>query len=108
MADFRCNAKKFFLTFAQCPIKKEDLTEHYWSRFQYNLAWTVIAEEQHADGQPHLHVYIGFNKKMNFRNPNFFDVDNHHCNIQQVRDSEAVFRYVTKGKNYTYTLYPFH
>lgn len=59
----------------------------------------LIAQEDHADGFPHIHCYFKAMRKYNFRDPaclDLFDSDGtrYHGNYQSVRSPAAVKKYV--------------
>lgn len=95
---FRCNARNFFLTYPQCDLSKEDLLG-----FLVDLAdasYGIVCHEKHEDGSPHLHAFIGFSKKFDCRNENFFDCAGFHPNIQAARFTDKVIDYVKKDGDF--------
>lgn len=68
----------------------------------------IICREKHADGTKHLHYYLEFNKKLDIKNPRYFDtlipieIDGkaHHGNISTVRNVGATLQYITKDGDY--------
>lgn len=65
----------------------------------------VVAQEKHEDGSPHLHAYIKLSRKVNIKNPNFFDLMTdegveYHGNYQGARSDTAVLKYCVKGAEY--------
>lgn len=98
MVQFRLSAKNFFLTFPQCPISMLELLDHYKLEFGPQLDFACVAEEEHADGSPHLHAILGFNSKRNIRSPSHFDYAGFHCNMQPVRKMSECLLYIQKGR----------
>lgn len=95
---FRINSKHVFLTYAQCPLTKDEL---YLLLSPYNISEWVIAKENHADGSPHLHAFLTSSTKFNTQSERFFDIkkDNivYHPNIQSnVRSVKNVVKYIKK------------
>ena len=61
-------AKGWLCTWPHCPLSKEDALEQL--RARYELDEYVIAEEEHADGEPHLHAFLKLNKRKKFNAAN--------------------------------------
>jgi len=96
---FRLAAKAFFLTYPRCDATHQsiiDVLETNGRAVHY-----IISSELHADGTPHRHVYVRYNKTINVKSPNFFDVLQHHGNYQTVKNAEATKTYVKKDKQFT-------
>lgn len=54
-------AQAFMLTFAQCDVCIEDIYEAVLAKFaktNFQLEQLVVAREQHANGDPHVHAFI--------------------------------------------------
>lgn len=73
---FRFNARKTFLTYAQCPIAPGE----FLSLFPLaNRVSTCFAkQERHKDGSLHLHAYISFSQKLDLSSPQCFDLVERH------------------------------
>lgn len=106
MPPFRIQTKKLFLTYPQCGLSKEvvlsilnDVNIAGHSILQY-----IIARELHVDGQPHIHAYLELEKKIDCRSERTWDLCQdgtvYHPNVQSVRSSTAVMKYVTKDKDF--------
>lgn len=100
---FRIAAKKFFITYPQCPVTKDELKTHLNS-FGGGLSNYCICTEKHQDGSPHLHALVSFNDKIDVRSPHYFDLtnqnQNYHPSIEPVRNWSASLRYVMKDGDY--------
>lgn len=59
----------------------------------------TIAQEDHEDGNKHLHAFIKYEKKVQFAATRW-DLGEYHGNYQQARSYLAVERYCKKGGNY--------
>lgn len=60
----------------------------------------IIAQEDHADGGTHLHVFADWGRRKRFRNQNFADVLGFHPNISPSRGTPAAgWDYATKDGN---------
>lgn len=64
----------------------------------------LISQERHEDGGYHIHAYFKFTKKLDRRDPEFFDVlyykRRYHPNIQRVKGRYKLFRYIKKDKQF--------
>lgn len=100
--EFRINSQQFFLTYPQCPLDPKVVLDHIL--IEEPLEHYVIAQEQHKDGNMHIHAYLLFSKKLNVRNEKKFDITiegvTYHPNMQGVRSWKNVVKYVTKDGNY--------
>ena len=98
---FRIDGKNFILTFPQCVVKKEVAIQRIENKFQQELKGYIVCEEAHADGTPHLHVFLSFHKRRNIRQPDYFDfIADKHGNYQVCRSAKNSIQYVTKAGNY--------
>lgn len=90
-------AKGWFLTYPKCPIGKEMLLSELQNKF--DVKEYVVCEEEHKDGDKHLHAFVKFGKRIYFKSDRF-DVCGYHGNYQIARSWKAVENYVKKGGNY--------
>lgn len=98
---FRLQSRKFFLTFPQCAVTKEQAQERLVSRFPDQMEWFIIGEEKHADGTPHLHLALCFKEKMQVTKVDYFDfIGGKHGNYQTMRSQRKCVEYVIKGGIY--------
>jgi len=88
------------LTFAQCDYKKEDAKTNIDRELAGKLDGYVIAQEVHQDGGLHLHLYLKFKDKINYKDPNCFDfivAGTQHANIQALRYPKKWVTYCRKS-----------
>ena len=98
---FRMNGKNFILTFPQCSEKKEVAAERLEQKWKDEMKGYIVCEEQHKDGTPHLHVYLSFHARKNFKNPDCFDfIGGKHGNYKVANSPRGSIAYVTKAGNY--------
>lgn len=98
---FRLTGKSFFLTFPQCSRTKEIARDHIEHRFQKELKGYIVCEEQHKDGTPHLHVYLQFHEKKNFKAHDCFDfIGGQHGSYEVAKSIRGSVTYCTKGGVY--------
>lgn len=66
LKNFRVQAKKLFLTYPQCSTSKEQIQENLAEMQLPHLEWSLIAEEKHKSGVPHIHIGLGFSEKIHY------------------------------------------
>lgn len=94
---FRFQGSYVFLTYAQAA-RIENKETLLWALREKNptpTAW-AIGKETHADGGIHYHVLLKYGGRINIRDQRFWDVNEHHPNIQAARSRNRVLEYVTK------------
>lgn len=93
--------KMFFLTWPQCPVPLEEVKAHLESIGP--MVDYVIAMEEHADGEPHIHAMVHFVDRIEWGEAKFDFVFNDtlfHGNYQICRNKKDVVRYCTKDGEY--------
>jgi len=104
--EFRFQARSVFLTYANCgDLKPEDVLECMEEKFPGQLKEWDICEEEHKNGEPHLHALLTFKDKIRSRDPHIFDLyqvagtDEYlfHPHIQSTKNKQAVRSYIYKG-----------
>lgn len=93
----RIRSKGWFCTWPRCSVTKEDALELLSAR--YRLVKYVIAEEMHADGEPHLHAFLQLASRTEFK-PTMFDLEEYHGNYQPAKSWRCVEAYCKKGGCY--------
>lgn len=87
--------KGWFLTYPKCPIKKEDALTILETNFpNQTIKEYIVAEEEHEDGEPHLHAFIKFDKKIKFTQR--FDLLEYHGHYEPAKCWKAVEKYCKK------------
>lgn len=89
---FRFNAQKVLLTYSQCGgLSKEEVLFTLQERYAVNLH--CCAEETHDDGGRHIHILLSFQKKLDVKGSDCFDINDgiqqHHPNIKTVQRGAA-------------------
>ena len=92
----------FLLTFPQTEVSKELAMEriktHPWTT---PLEWAVVAQEKHANGDPHLHAVVKFEERFQTRKQDCFDfICQKHGNYQVSRSAKGSVQYVIKYGDY--------
>jgi len=96
---FRINAKRLFLTFPQCATTRETAKQRIEESalFKDKIEWLIIAQEQHQDGNLHLHIGISLKDKLTFCRADFADfIGGQHGNYQAMRNMKKCVAYITK------------
>jgi len=95
--DFRLQAMNLFLTYPQCTTTKEEALENLKRVFPSSLKGAIVAKEQHADGEPHLHILVYLSSKFKTRSTKQLDsICRKHGNYQAQKNTKKCFDYVTK------------
>lgn len=98
---FRLQGKRVFITFPQCTIDKDTALRRIKESVKTRNCHAIVAEEKHADGHQHLHIYLEAPKNFNVRAASYFDfITGKRGNYQKVKFKEAAIAYITKEKNY--------
>ncbi|AGA80992.1 replication-associated protein [Tomato yellow mottle virus] len=100
---FRLSAKNIFLTYPRCSLTKEEaLFQLQNISLPSNKLFIRVARELHEDGEPHLHVLIQLEGKVQIYNQKLFDLSStsrsayFHPNIQGAKSSSDVKSYMEK------------
>lgn len=98
----RLNSAQIFLTYAQCPVELDSLLKHIEKIVdEWGLKNYIIAQENHKDGNKHIHAYLLLNRKPNKENAErMFDYLEYHPKVETCRSYKNVIKYVTKEGNY--------
>lgn len=97
----RTRSKGWFLTYPQCSVAKEDLLDAL--KAKVDVVEYVVAAELHQDGNPHLHAFIALRAKFEWyakKQPDFWDVDGHHPNVQIARSWRCCIAYCKKDGDF--------
>jgi len=97
---FRAYAQQYLLTVPHCDAEPRVVLERAQSLAHFECA--VVSREQHGDGDNHLHAVLRFTKRLDIRDPRFFDhlFGGSHANVRAARSFEASVRYVCKDGDY--------
>ncbi len=103
--EFRINARQFFLTYPQCGLEKVEVLRQLREKFAAYIEAYVVAVENHADGEPHIHVYLKFDRKINAKGATRFDLEDagggtFHGNYQSARSAKSVIAYIRKDGDF--------
>lgn len=103
---FRLNCKNLFLTYPHCEVDKELAMNMLIEKFgRGNVLYMVVAQEEHQDGDHHLHAAVLLGAKCNIRDVHYLDLMDHHGNYQSTRSMKSTVRYVKKDGGLRRTRY---
>jgi len=100
---FRFQAERVLLTYSQTgTLTKEEV--FFTLKERFNIELHCLGQESHDDGGWHIHVLLKFNKKIDKRGDDIFDIfdgtNNYHPNISPVKRGktnwERAHEYVEK------------
>lgn len=94
--NFAVGSQSFFVTYPKCDADKQAVLEFFTDKGADKI---IVAQEKHADGTPHLHVYAHFPKKKK-ASTRTFDFESFHPNIQSCRNMNAVIKYIKKDGDF--------
>jgi len=101
---FQLNTSKLFLTYPECPLSKEEALECLESILPDSILEYIIAQEKHANGNYHIHVYLSLSTGYRTRNPGSLDLlsngNRYHGNYQGCRSEKNVIKYCSKEEDY--------
>ena len=96
-------AKGWFLTYPHCPLTSEQLLKKIEKNAinrGTSIREYVVCEETHKGGEPHLHAFVKYDRRLNFNN-NLFDVacdgKFYHGHYEIAKSWRKVEDYVKKG-----------
>lgn len=94
---FKLQAIRFFLTFPQSgDVTRETAMTNL--RSKCDVDWAIVAQEQHKDGTPHLHVLFRLKTQRQFTGSDCFDfVTGKHGNYTTVRNLRSCLKYIVKS-----------
>lgn len=101
---FRKQAKRFFLTYSQCPLPRETLKDFLLGLFAGpQVVGYMVAQEHHSTGELHLHAFLELASTFETRNCRFFDLSDptipdkvYHPKVEACRSRIAAIAYLTK------------
>lgn len=97
---FHLSQKTFFLTYPRCNEEKQTIFNYCLVKFKPKVL--IVVKELHQDDENfHFHVWMEFENRISTNNPRYFDIQNYHCNIGKIRNSECnsrrnAIKYMTK------------
>lgn len=99
---FRVQAKHFSITYPQADFSLEDAITFLRNKFFVDChpVHVIVCSETHEDGSLHRHAFVKYPRKINIRNPRFFDFGLFHPNVQATTNVNAWINYIKEDGNY--------
>lgn len=92
---FRFTSSKVFLTYSQADAIDRSTIITTLEALGYHKIYG--GQEQHQDGGKHFHVLAwSSKKKIDIKNPRYWDIGGVHPNVRNVRSTEAAIAYLSK------------
>lgn len=91
----RLNAKHLFLTYPNCG-RKQQCFQFLKDKFGPNLRFLLVAQENHASGEPHLHCLVCLHSRCNLTGARTLDFDGVHGNYQVAHSVSGSHDYCRK------------
>lgn len=83
MDSFRVRGKRFLLTWAQCDASHYAVQQLFVAHRSPKLL--IVGRERHANGDPHIHAYVEYEKSLDVKYTGFWDIDERRPNIKPKR-----------------------
>lgn len=94
---YRAEGVNWLLTFPQCSLSKQKALDNITSKEDLTVKAVIVGQEQHADGNPHLHIIVCLEEKLRTRNPNYWNfVALKHGDYKVINSPKRAYAYVTK------------
>lgn len=100
---YRLAGKQFLLTYPHLDCENELFRDLLLAiRLPRAIAHWIICREPHADGSPHMHLYLLFNERVDIRDgPSVLTINGiRPNNAGNIRSPRAAAAYCCKGDNY--------
>ena len=103
---FEFRSQSAFLTYAQCPVPKDQLMAHLKSKIGTRegnqLVKACIGQEKHQDGNLHLHICAWYTTQLYFTDPTYLDIPYegkfYHPNISdRIKSKKKALAYTSKS-----------
>jgi len=89
------------LTWPKCDATRQDVQAKLEIRFKDNILGCAIAQEQHEDGTPHIHVALRLKTRIDIKNATDLDIiTGQHGNYQVQRSIKKWTAYVLKSDEF--------
>lgn len=94
---FQLNSQTIGLTYSQSSLSIETINDWIKTNYtDYDLVYSCVAKENHADGGAHFHVAIKLGRCFRCRDERFGDISGEHPNILRPRNFKQWVNYCKK------------
>lgn len=102
MSRFRVQAYHFSLTWPQSSFDINECLQFLRERTvgQSTVVEVIVCSEEHESGELHRHGYVRFNRRVDLRDPNKFDFQGRHANVQRTQNVNAWKNYIREDGEY--------
>lgn len=102
MVPFRVQATSFSLTWPQSSFDINACLEHLRSLTvgSASVVEVIVCSETHESGDLHRHGYVRFNRRIDLRDPNKFDFESRHANVQRTTNIPAWKNYIREDGDF--------
>lgn len=98
VTNFRKQASKLFLTYAQTDGEKEALLKFLETKL--SIKGYIVCKEHHKEEGVHFHVYLELEKRCNITNSRYLDWEGHHPKIETAKSSLKCVKYCKKDGDF--------
>jgi hypothetical protein len=89
----------WFLTYPHCDLSPQEALDLLIKGATAPIKEYVIAREQHADGTPHIHCFVSYEKKVSW-SATRWDISTYHGYYVKARSWASVQQYCKKGGDF--------
>lgn len=102
MVLFRVQATSFSLTWPQSSFDINECLNYLKSITigRASVVEVIVCSETHESGDLHRHGYVRFNRRIDLRDPNRFDFEGRHANVQRTTNVPAWKNYIREDGDF--------
>ena len=102
MNRFRVQATSLSLTWPQSNFDINECLEFLKQirLGQASVVEAIVCSETHQSGELHRHAYVRFNRRIDLRDPNKFDFQGRHANVQRTQNIPAWKNYIREDGDF--------
>ena len=93
---FRLNCTRLFLTYPKCLLERSEVHKYLEQKLKDNIKEYLIVQEQHKDGDKHIHVYLELNKRINYKDCHCLDLNGYVGHYECCKNKMKAIEYLLK------------
>lgn len=101
---FRLDTKDIEICYAKCPLGKDKIHNHIkqlMASKKKEIQCLITNQENHKDHKEiHSHVFLQLTKRINIKNPRFFDIEGFHPRFNFIENVKNYYDYVKKDGDF--------